>query len=298
VSDRRRRAIDTVAVWAMTRVQKWLRGKPVEKQERIGARIGRLIHDWARKRRERALANLELAMPELSQERRAEVASQAFEHFGIVSADFLTSDWRTLEDLERSTEVVGYENVESALAKGKGALLLSGHFGNWERASAYLSLRGVPLSVVVRDANTRGVNQLVNDLRRGTGAEVISRGAATRGILETLRRNGLVALLPDQNAEDAFLPFFGKPAGTNLGAGVIQARTGTALVPTTCVRVSPGRYRITVYPELEPKADDGIKGSGALLAFNEWLEERIREHPEQWLWFHDRWRNARQEGLL
>lgn len=298
MSDRRRRAIDAIAVWAMTRVQKWLRGKSVAKQEQIGARIGRLIHDRARRRRERALQNLELAMPEMPAELRVKVVRQAFEHFGIVAADFLTSDWRSLPELEASTEVEGFEHFEAGLARGKGVLLLSGHYGNWERASAYLSLRGVPLSVVIRDANTKGVNQMVNDLRRGPGTAVIPRGTATRGILAALRKNEVVAILPDQNAEDAFLPFFGKPAGTNLGAGVIESRTGTALVPAACVRVGPGRYRISFYPALTPHETEGPKGAGALLAFNEWLEARVRERPEQWLWFHDRWRNARQEGLL
>jgi len=283
---------------ALTRLQSSLVKKSPDKVEQIGERLGRLFFRLGTRRRERAIANLSFGFPDMTLEDRTRMALRVFEHFGRTSADFLASKGRSKEDIEATTEIVGIEHIESALAGGKGVLLITGHFGNWERASAWLSLAGYPLSVIIRDADQKGVNQVVNDLRTESGTGVIPRGNSARQILEKLRANEIIGILPDQNAEDAFLPFFGKPAGTNLGAGVIQGRTGATVLPVYCVYLGNGRYKMVFCKQLKAQEGFETKGEGMLRAVNSWLEEVIREYPDQWLWFHDRWRNAREAGLL
>ena len=177
-------------------------------------------------------------------------------------------------------------------------ILLTAHFGNWERVAAWMVLSGYKLAVIARDADDQGVNQLVNELREGPGTEVISRGRAARASIERLRRNEIVGILPDQNANEIFIPFFGKPAGTVLGPGVLAERTGASVAPVFCHYEGEGRYRVRFYPAVV--ADEGFetKGEGMMRAINRLLEGVVREHPDQWLWFHDRWRNARRKGLL
>ena len=229
---------------------------------------------------------------------RTELARSVFAHFGRSTTDFLTSSGQTLESFETSTEIIGKEHLEEGLARGKGVIMATGHFGNFERISTWFSLAGYPISVIIRDADQEDVNQLVNNIRTQYGTKIIPRGNAARPMLECLRRNEIIGIISDQNAEDAFLPFFGKPAGTNLGVGVIQERTGAAVLPTTCVHLGRNRYRLQFYPLLEPLEEGKLKGEGMLRAINLWLEAVILEHPEQWLWMHDRWRNAREAGLL
>lgn len=293
-----KRFVEAAGGRVLLRLQRSLGNKSDARVRRFGERIGLLFWRVAKKRRQRAVDNLGLAFPEMSLEEREALAKRVFLHFGRTSADFFASRGRTLAQLESQTEVVGYENLEAALALGKGVLMVTGHFGNWERSSAWLSLKGHKVSVVIRDADQQGVNQVVNELRTGPGTHVIPRGNSARTILKCLARNELIGILPDQNAEDIFLPFFGKPAGTNLGVGVIQERTGSPVIPVTCVDLGDGKYRLTFYPQLLPEPGYETKGEGLLRAINHWLEGVIREHPEQWLWFHDRWRNAREEGLL
>ncbi|MCG9896062.1 MAG: lysophospholipid acyltransferase family protein, partial [Fimbriimonadaceae bacterium] len=204
----------------------------------------------------------------------------------------------TPERLEETTVVEGFHHVEQALAQGRGALMITGHFGNWERISAWLSHRGVPLSVVARDANQAEINDLINSLRQGPGTRVIPRGNAARPILERLRANELIGILPDQNSQEIYIPFFGHPAGTVLGPGVLAERSGAPVIPVACVRVGVGRYRIRFDDPLVPEPVEGPRGEGTMRAIHAWLESVIREHPEQWLWLHDRWRSARREGLL
>lgn len=282
----------------LLRIQKRLARKSQVEVEQFGAKLGRILFRVAKKRRARAISNLTIAFPELSDEERDNLALKVFEHFGRSSADFLASKGRTFADLEATTEVCGIENLEKATTMGVGTLLVTGHLGNWERIPAWLAYKGYDVGVVIRNADQEGVNQIVNEIRTKPGTIVIPRGDSARKILTHLRRNGIVGIISDQNAEDTFLPFFGKPAGTNLGAGVIQERTQSAVLPAYCVYIGPGRYRLVFDPLLQPFPGYEMKGEGLLRAMNAWIEGVIRQYPEQWLWFHDRWRNAREAGLL
>lgn len=272
--------------------------KSVEDAERSGATLGRAFYKVSRKHRERALNNLQLAMPELSHAERERLARRVFEHFGKMSADFVRSSMRTKEELLASIEVHGTERLEQARSNGKGALLISGHFGNWERIGSWVAASGYPMSVVVRTANDEGLDAMVNRLRRQGGVNVIPRGNAARPILECLNRNEFVAILCDQNSDEIFIPFFGKPCGTVLGPGVIHERTQSPVIMGNCIWIAPGKYRASFEPIEATDVDSTVKGESTMRAINIALESEIREHPEQWLWFHDRWRAARKRGLV
>ena len=298
MASRSKRFQGKAAAWLLRLIQRWLRRKPYLDALRTGERMG--IHIWriAKRRRLTGERNLRMAFPEMSEDEAHRMGRRVFENFGRSSADFLIGLDRTKEQIEQTTTIEGVENLDAALANGKGAILLTAHFGNWERVAAWMVLSGYKLAVIARDADDQGVNQLVNQLREGPGTEVISRGKAARASIERLRRNEIVGILPDQNATEVYIPFFGKPAGTVLGPGVLSERTGAAVAPVFCHYEGEGRYRIRFLPLVV--ADEGYetKGEGMMRAINRLLEQVIREHPDQWLWFHDRWRNARRKGLL
>ncbi|HXH60987.1 MAG TPA: lysophospholipid acyltransferase family protein [Fimbriimonadaceae bacterium] len=279
-------------------IQRWLLRMPYLKALRRGEAIGRLVWRLARRRRRVGESNLLMAFPGMSEQAARATCKRVFENFGRSSADFFLGLAGDKEQLERTTKVEGLEHFERAHSKGKGVILITGHFGNWERISAWLVHQGHKLAVIARDTDDQGINQLVNELREGPGTEVIPRGNAARPVIQRLRRNELVGILPDQNAREVFIPFFGKPAGTVLGPGVLAERTGAPVVPVFCRYVGEGRYTITFYPELQPEPGYDTKGEGTMRAINAQLEAVIRAAPDQWLWFHDRWRSARREGLL
>lgn len=286
-----------LGAFAFSKAQKYLVRKRPQKAEEIGARLGRILFKCSRKHRERAISNLALAFPDMPLAEREQLAKRTFEHFGRVTADFLLIEDRSLDDLKASLEVDGLEHIHEALSHGKGAIMITGHFGNWERMSAYVSALGYKISVIARDTADTGLNQKVNKLRAFSGTNVISRGNATRPILERLKANEMVGILPDQNSDEIFIPFFDHPAGTVLGPGVIHERTGAPVICGWCVWVGPGKYKFWIDPPLEVMPGD-VKGEGTMRAIHASLERVIREYPEQWLWFHDRWKNARKRGLL
>lgn len=290
-----------LGLFAFTRAQRYLGKRGVERVERIGERMGRLLFRLAAKRRKRAESNLALAFPELSSDQRQRLALANFEHFGRVTADFLASRRRTREELLASIEAEGREHFDAALQEGRGALLLTAHLGNWERLAAWITANGYTLNVVARDANQTGVNQLVNELRENSGSKVIPRGNP-RPILERLKANEVVGILPDQNSDQVYLPFFGHPAGTVLGPGALHERTQAPILLAWCLRTGPGKYRVVVEPPIrmyEESKNQGLeRGEAVMRMYLAHLEDVIRAYPDQWLWFHDRWRSARRKGLL
>lgn len=292
-----RRRFSRLGGWAFVRLQRWLERKDVAGAERAGERLGKLAFRLSRKHRERALENLARAFPEATPEQRAKWAEGVLVHFGRTMCDFMRSAKRSPDEVIESIEASGLEHLDSALAAGHGAILITAHFGNWERMSNYLALKGYKLSAVARDANDPEMNALVESLRQAGGIEVISRGNAARQVLSRLKKNEVVGILPDQNSDEIFVPFFGVPCGTVQGPAVLSTRSGAPILPTYCARVGVGKYRLWMEPPLV--AEEGFEPvEGLTRAVNQSLENAIRQYPEQYLWIHNRWKSAKARGLV
>jgi KDO2-lipid IV(A) lauroyltransferase len=194
-------------------------------------------------------------------------------------------------------EVEGQENIAEVESRGHGIIACTGHFGNFERFGHWCTATGRPITVVARDANQGEMQDRIARVREVTKVEFLSRGNSARAILGILRKNGLVGLLPDQNTDESFVPFFGRPCGTVLGPAVLSIRTKATIVPAFCVRTGVGKYRVIVKPPIETTGLE--KQPEAIMAeFNRVLESVIRDYPDQYLWMHDRWKSARRGGLL
>jgi KDO2-lipid IV(A) lauroyltransferase len=265
-----------------------------------GTALGRLAFRVSRKYRERCLANLKMCFPEWDENRIRHTALQVFEHFGKTTLSFLAGDRLTPEQILNSISAHGLPLLDEALQKGKGVILLTPHFGNWERMAHFLTLKGYPLLVVAREANDPRTTHLVNSMRQKEGLVVLPRGSSIREILRALTENKIIGLLPDQNSWEIFVPFFGYPAGTVSGPAVLHLRTGAPLLVCFCWEDSESHYQLRIrnlaLPERTGNREEDVRA--IMTKVNEAFEEVIREHPEQWLWLHDRWRSARLKGFL
>jgi KDO2-lipid IV(A) lauroyltransferase len=265
--------------------------------EKMGARLASLVYRLDKKHRQRTRANLRMAFPGWSEQEVVDASREVWQHYGRVTADFLRSPDRSHQDVLAGTDVEGVENLTAADALGKGVILVSAHYGNWERVAHWFVAAGYPITVVARDANQSAVNDRIMAIRSAAGLELLSRGSAARAILVKLKRQERVALLADQNAGDMFVPFFGKPCGTVTGPAVLSLRTGAPIVPIYASWIGPGRVRLSIMPALKPA--EGVEPVESLTTqLCESLESIVRKHPTQWLWMHDRWKSARQAGLL
>jgi KDO2-lipid IV(A) lauroyltransferase len=192
-------------------------------------------------------------------------------------------------------QVEGIEHLRSAMAQGKGALILTAHLGNWELLAASHVLTGFPLSVVVRLLDQPSLDRLVARFRARSLAELIDKRRAIAEVLSALRRQRMVGILLDQNAsrrEGVFVPFFGVPASTSKGLALLALKTGAPVVPIFIHREPDGRHRVIVDPAV-PLPRTGNRERDlveATAAFTRIIEAKVRRWPEQWLWIHRRWK--------
>lgn len=199
------------------------------------------------------------------------------------------------DNLDRYVYFANEENFLNALKKGKGAFILSAHFGNWELMSAAIPLYFGGVAVVARPFDFQPLDRLVNELRSRYGSEVIPKQKAMRKILSILKQKKAVGILLDQNVDwydGVFVKFFGRWACTNKGLALIATKTGAPVIPAFAVRQEDGRYCLIFEDEIElirtgDKTRD-IEENTAL--FTGMIEKYIRRYPDHWFWFHMRWK--------
>jgi KDO2-lipid IV(A) lauroyltransferase len=198
-------------------------------------------------------------------------------------------------NFNRYMTIQGEENLRRARKRGKGVLFLTAHLGNWELMSAVGSLYFGNTTLVPRRSDSAAVDRVINELRTRFGAEIIVAQGAMRSLIMALKRNMMLGIFLDQNVdwyEGVFIPFFGRRACTNKGLALMARKTGAPVVPVFTVRESNGRHRIIFEKEVElRKTKDKIRDVEDNTAlFTEVIERYVRKHPDQWLWFHRRWK--------
>ncbi len=279
--------------WGLFR---WL---PMGLAIRLGAGVGLLGYALVGRYRRVAIANLQRAFPEWSPAQVRATAKRVFRNFGVSLAEFLKAPSMSREAIAKRIEVVGLEHLDSAFRQGKGVLLITGHFGNWELMARYLCLLGYPIWVIARDTDDPATTELVTMVRERSGYKVIPRGKAVHRVLRVLRQNEAVGILPDQNAGDVFVEFFGQKAGSVAGPAVFHLRTGAPLVPLFNVRLPGDYHRIEILPPMQFEPSENLQADSQRImqALHDVLETYVRRYPDQWLWLHDRWKSARKRGL-
>jgi KDO2-lipid IV(A) lauroyltransferase len=192
---------------------------------------------------------------------------------------------------------VGWDQMEAALGEGRGVLLVTGHYGNWEVAAATVAARGVPIAAIVRRQGNRLVDERLQELRRKLGVETIYQSAAPSRVPRVLRANGVVGIVGDQNARRAgiLVPFFGRPASTHRGPALFALRLNAPVfsciarrLPGNDVRYEIAGERVDVTRTGDLEKD--VTSLTAELALR--LEKQVRIAPEQYFWFHKRWKES------
>jgi KDO2-lipid IV(A) lauroyltransferase len=266
----------------------------------FGGSLGTLLYLADGRHRRLALSNLDRAFGgSLSLPRRRRIALSSFRHFGRMIADDLK--WAHFSAARRLAllHVEGAEHIRRALDGGRGVLLFSAHLGNWEVASAAISRMG-KLNVVARPLDNRLAETELGRFREGLGASVISKFQAAKPILQALHRNEMVALLIDQNvlrSQGVFVDFFGLPAATTPALAAFHLRSGSPLIPVFCHPDAGLSYRVKIGPPLEvlPSGNWSRDVLQITSRCTKMIEAEIRDNPDQWFWFHHRWK-TRPEG--
>lgn len=266
----------------------------------VGGLIGRLIYILDKKHREITIKNLSMAFPGITRTRAAYIARKAYENIGRSVTELIYVGRKNkkediLKILYKWTTVEGSEIIEKAFKKGKGVLLITGHFGNWELLGISVSASGYPLSVVARPLDNPWLNKILGSFRSITGSEIITKKGALREILRRLRKGKAVGILIDQNTsrdEGVFVDFMGIKASTVKGPALIALKSDVTVVPVFIVREGKYRHRITYYPEIPLYRSGNIEEDVKVTTqrFTKAVEDVVSKYPEQWLWMHRRWK--------
>jgi Kdo2-lipid IVA lauroyltransferase/acyltransferase len=241
-----------------------------------------------------ATQNLTAAFPDLTPPEIRHIARRCYRHFGALMAEFSRIPLLDPALARELVQTQGYEVLEAALSSGKGAVVVTGHLGNWELMGASGAVLGYPVNYVVTGQENELVEQMMDDLRRSAGVRIIKRREALKQVIKTLRGNGLVAIVSDQDAHEsgAFVPFFGRLASTPRGAAIFCQRTGAALIFGESYRQGKGPLKV-IYEFLDQTnlpADREAAVQELVRRYTARLEAAVRRHPEQWFWMHRRWK--------
>ncbi len=271
--------------------------------ERVGGAAGSAAFAPLGLRREVAENNLRRAFPDATEAWIGETARAAFVHLGREGAAILRLAEMGPAEIVARTDVKGWDELMAARERGRGLILATGHFGNWEVAAASVAARGVPIAAVVRRLRNRLVEARLEEMRRRLGIRTVDAHDAPRAIPRLLRRGWVVGMLADQDARGAgvFVPFFGRPASTHRGPALFALRFGAALFASSARRLcgATPRYEVTgVAVPVEPTGDVEADTVQLTAALTTRLEQRIRSAPEQYFWFHRRWKTAPPKELV
>jgi Kdo2-lipid IVA lauroyltransferase/acyltransferase len=261
----------------------------------LAGSIGTLFYAPLGIRRRVAEKQIAAAFPEFSSREVKRVARESYRHLGRVAAETaLLSRLDTKGVLEHFAGADGLELLQRQIADGRGALVLTGHLGNWELAGAMVAAHGMPIDVVVRLMGNPLFGEYLTRTRTRLGMTVVRDRDAVRQTARSLRAGRVIAFLSDQSAlhiASSFIDFFGRPAKTPRGPAVFALRLDAPAFFGACVREPDGRYRIHVREIVTERTGDTDRDIDAILnEYSRLLEQYVRATPEQYFWQHRRWK--------
>jgi KDO2-lipid IV(A) lauroyltransferase len=201
-----------------------------------------------------------------------------------------------VESIRREIPARGLEHLEAALAKKKGVIVASAHFGNFLLLGSRLAAEGYPIYTLINQPRGGKVGELRKHYRATIGQRTIHaypRDVAFRETVQVLRRNEIVIVIADEfrSRSGIEVPFFGRTVIARRGPATLALRTGAAVIPASMVRRSDGGLELVVEPEIDFARSGRIKSDvvDATLKITLWLEKTVRAHPDQWNWMPVRW---------
>lgn len=263
---------------------------------RWGARIGSLIRPFARRRNRIAEENFKACFPDRARETET-IIKECWRHMGREALTAIKLQALSAEEIRSRCEFAGEEIVREALARGRGVVFVTPHFGSWETVGLGVAALTGQLTTVVRDLDNELLAADLARLRARTGAVIVDRRSAARVLYKTLAAGGAVGILPDQAVlprEGVLVPFLNRPAWTTDAPAKLAARLGSTIVFVFCIGDATGRYRFEFEDPIhvDQLSEEEKQPVPLTTRINDVLSRRIAARPELWLWMHDRWKGT------
>jgi Kdo2-lipid IVA lauroyltransferase/acyltransferase len=265
--------------------------------------IGHLGYGLVSRQRTKILENLKFAYGDTkSSEELETIGRGVMGHMLQTAVDFLRFATLSRDQAASFVEAgEAYSFCKDILQEGKGLIIMTAHFGNWELLAGIFGLQGFRGAVVGRRIYYEPYNRWIVGLRSSVGIETIYQDQAVRQIHHHLKAGEIVGLLPDQDMDrvrGVFVDFFGKPAHTSVAPVKFAMASGAPILPAFMVRMPGNRYKLVLGTLMRPKIEGGDRAASVRKYTEAWMksfEEVIRQYPEQWGWMHDRWKTTPEQ---
>ncbi|MCI0448519.1 MAG: lysophospholipid acyltransferase family protein [Chlorobi bacterium] len=249
-------------------------------------------------RKKTAFYNLKLAFPDKTKREISKIIKGCYVNVLTVIAEFFYMKKFSRDDLFRIIKMTNIELIHEKLKLGKGIILISAHYGNWELTAYGVSqMFNKPFNVIVKEQANKKIDERINMIRSGKGNSMIDMKDA-RAVLSLLKENKIAAMLGDQSApvENVKVNFFVKDVPTFEGAARFAIKTGAAVLFGVSQRNKDNTYSLTLHDidttKYKGSTEENIK---ALTQEHvELLIEYIKQRPDHWLWFHRRFKHLKQ----
>jgi Kdo2-lipid IVA lauroyltransferase/acyltransferase len=240
--------------------------------------------------------NLKIAFPGNDNQTNNKLAFRIYLSFAITLVEILYLPYIKREKLISEVMCSNPELISEKFKEGKGLILLSSHFGNWEFGAISIAMQvHLPFSVVVKPLRNPLVYEWMNNFRTKFGNEVVPLGISIRKTYQTLKQKKVVAMVADQRGprEGVRVDFFGKKVSVYTGPAALALKTGAPLICGIAVRQKDYKYKMDLVEISQQNLPDGEEEKILEISqrYTSYLEIVIRENPEQWLWMHNRWKH-------
>ena len=246
-------------------------------------------------RKKVVLKNLEIAYPENNLSTINKSAFKIYKSFAITLVELLYLPYMKRQEIINAVECLNPELIIEKYNEGKGVILLSSHYGNWEFIAISVALQiKIPFSVIVKPLRNTYVYDWMNRARTRFGNEIVPLGISIRKTYQTLKEKKIVAMVADQRGprEGVRVDFFNREVPVYTGPAALALKMGAPIIFGIPVRQKNYKYRTLLVEisqnDLPENYEDKIKEISQ--RHTSYLEKVIRENPEQWLWMHDRWK--------
>jgi Kdo2-lipid IVA lauroyltransferase/acyltransferase len=270
---------------------------PIKLGIRCGDIIGFVAFSVIRYRRKVSLINLNRAFGNKYTARQyRQIALRAYINMGRTLMELAMFPRLTKTDLSKNIKVVNGEPLRDYFKSGKGAVLISGHFGSWEMMGAYLAQTGWPIDFLVGIQHNKMVNDLMNRHRAMFGIGLIEIGVAARGVFGAIKNGRGVAMLSDQDAgsDGVVVDLLGRPSSTSKGPAAFAIKTGTPIFYGAFVRERLDHHTLYIEGPISvvksADKEDDIKR--LTQAYSDLMTKYITKYPDHWLWSHKRWKST------
>jgi KDO2-lipid IV(A) lauroyltransferase len=260
--------------------------------------VMRLVCAIDRKHRRIARINLRIAFPEMEDTEADRIIRSCYRQLGTSAAEFVHLPKMDDAYIREHFRIEGAEHIRESLeGRNRPAMGMTGHFGNWELLSHVLGVRTRPIAFIVRPLKSGILDRIVTERRECVGNTVIRKADSAKEVMKILRRRIFVGILIDQNVnrhKGVLVDFFTRKAYTTFGIARLALAMNAAIHPAFIFRDPARKFhhvlRFGPPIAIDPAAPREEEVARVTRRCNEELEKAIREAPDQWMWFQQRWK--------